>query len=170
MRFYIKEGETVEKGRFGRQDRLIKEKQNDVYVDRQKYSEPTLCIKCNALYINGRWTWQHAGQEVSRAVCPACKRIADNYPAGTIEISGVFYEHHQDEMMNLIMNVEKQEKTQHVLERIMRATRQGNKTVVTTTGIHLARRIGEALARSYKGDLSFQYLDADKGIRVTWER
>ena len=160
----------MEKGRFGRQDRLIKQKQNDVYVDRQKYTEPTLCIKCQALYINGRWTWDNTDQSVSKVVCPACKRIIDNYPAGTIEIRGPFFKSHQDELMNLINNIEQQEKTAHALERIIRTSHLGNKTVVTTTGIHLARRIGEALSRSYKGDLAFQYLDADKGIRVSWER
>jgi len=160
----------MEKGRFGRQDRLIKQKQNDVYLDRQKYSEPTRCTKCQAVYLHGRWTWASTDQSAFPAICPACKRIADNYPAGTIEISGSFFKNHQDELMNLIANIEKQEKTLHAMERIIKATHQRSKTVVTTTGIHLARRIGEALSRSYKGDLSFQYLDADKGIRVSWER
>lgn len=160
----------MEKGRFGRQDRLIKQKQDDVYLDRQKYSEPTLCTRCNALYLNGRWTWESTDQSVARAICPACKRITDNYPAGTIEISGTFFRNHHEELMNLVMNIEKQEKNLHALERIIKASHQSDKTVVTTTGIHLARRIGEALARSYKGDLCFQYLDADKGIRVSWIR
>jgi len=41
---------------------------------------------------------------------------------------------------------------------------------VTTTGIHVARRIGEALARAYKGDLSYQYAEGEKRIRVYWRR
>jgi len=42
--------------------------------------------------------------------------------------------------------------------------------LVTTTGVHLARRIGEALSRSYKGEFSFQYGDGEKTLRVYWER
>jgi hypothetical protein len=45
-----------------------------------------------------------------------------------------------------------------------------NHTLVTTTGIHVARRIGEALGRAYKGDLSYQYADGEKRIRVYWQR
>jgi NMD protein affecting ribosome stability and mRNA decay len=160
----------MEKGRFGRKDRLLKQKKNDVYVDRKKYTELTLCIRCKSLYVNGRWTWNEELEPISRAVCPACLRISDNYPAGIIEISGEFFTGHQDEIMKLILNIEKQEKTRHALERIIRTIPLTGKMVVTTTGIHIARRIGEALARSFKGDLSFDYLDADKGVRVTWRR
>jgi len=167
--FQEREG-AMEKGRFGRQDRLLRQKKNDVYVDRQKYAELTLCIRCKSLYVNGRWTWEEREQVAGRAVCPACKRIADNYPAGIIELSGEFFTGHQDEIMNLILNIEKQEKARHALERIIRTIPVTGRMAVTTTGIHLARRIGEALARSYKGDLSFDYLDTDKGIRVTWMR
>jgi hypothetical protein len=35
------------------------------------------------------------------------------------------------------------------------------------TGIHLARRIGEALKHAYQGDLDFTYGDGEKGIRMT---
>ena len=158
------------KGKIGRTDRLIKEKQNDVYLDRQKYSERTLCTKCGALYQAGRWTWEQTEDPLNRALCPACKRITDGYPAGTIELYGAFFRQHQDELMNLIANVERKEKNLHALERIIKSIHKADRTIVTTTGIHLARRIGEALLSAYKGELTFQYLDADKGIRVSWQR
>ena len=44
------------------------------------------------------------------------------------------------------------------------------RTLVTTTGIHVARRIGESLARSYRGDLDCRYADGADSIRVTWAR
>ena len=42
--------------------------------------------------------------------------------------------------------------------------------LVTTTGIHLARRIGEALKSAYQGELDFTYGDGEKSIRLTWLR
>ena len=66
--------------------------------------------------------------------------------------------------------MEEQEKKEHALERIIAIKKESGFTIITTTGIHLGRRIGEALSRSYKGDLSYQYLDSEKGIRVTWAR
>jgi hypothetical protein len=154
----------------GRKDRLLKQKNNDVYYEKSKNAESTICTKCRSLYLKGRWTWEKPVKDTHESTCPACRRIADNYPAGTIELSGSFFAEHHSEIMNLIHNTEQQEKQAHALERIMHTKSGHNQTTITTTGIHLARRIGEALSRSYKGNYSFQYLDAEKGIRVQWSR
>ena len=154
----------------GRKDRLIKEKRHDVYQETHKWPEPTWCTTCGALFSNGRWSWQEAPAKAHETLCPACRRIADHYPAGYIEIKGSFFAEHQDEILNLIHNVEKQEKSEHPLERIISITVESEHPLVTTTGIHLARRIGEALSRAYKGELSFQYLEGEESIRVNWQR
>jgi NMD protein affecting ribosome stability and mRNA decay len=158
------------KKQYGRKDRLLKEKRHDVYLEKSKIPEPTLCNVCGALFENGRWTWNTTEKKVNRITCPACRRIADRYPAGIIEIRGIFYNEHKDEILNLIHNIENQEKGEHPLERIIATKEANDHTIVTTTGIHLARRIGEALSRSYKGDYYFQYAEAEKSIRVYWER
>ncbi len=158
------------KGRYARQDKMIKEKRHDVYKSKEKWREPTLCKGCGALFVNGRWTWKETSEETHQATCPACRRIADRFPAGTIEIRGEFFAAHREEVVNLINNVEKQQKADRPLERIMEISNGKGKTLVTTTGVHLARRIGEALSRSYKGDFSFQYGDGEKTLRVYWER
>jgi len=158
------------KGHLGRKDRLLKQKRNDVYRTASKVSDSTVCARCGVVFINGRWVWIEKPLQIQESLCPACRRIIDNYPAGFIELQGVFYVEHRAEILNLIYNLESQEKKMHPLERII-TINQGDKiTVVTTTGIHLARRIGEALYHSYKGDYRFQYAEADKNIRVFWER
>jgi DNA-directed RNA polymerase subunit RPC12/RpoP len=153
-----------------RKDRLIKEKNHDSYMSRTKLSQPTVCEKCGVAFINGRWVWKESIESAQKIVCPACRRQADNYPAGRIELSGVFYQDHKDEILNLIQNVEKQEKQERPLERIMYIRKDKKTTVVTTTGIHVARRIGEALSRAYKGDYSLIYATGDEQIQVTWHR
>ncbi len=160
----------MDKGLYERQDRLIKEKRHDVYQEWGKWTEPTLCTGCSALFLNGRWSWKKPTGKTNKAICPACRRSADNYPAGRIEIKGEFFNEHRQETLNLISNIEKQEKERHPLERIMSVKDEKDYTLVTTTGIHIARRIGEALSRSYKGDYSFQYAKGDKSIRVYWHR
>jgi hypothetical protein len=45
-----------------------------------------------------------------------------------------------------------------------------SRATLTTTGIHIARRIGETLTKSYQGNFSFHYIDGEKSIRVFWER
>ncbi len=160
----------MDKGTYGRKDRLVKEKRHDVYRSRQKWPEPTQCTHCEAVYTKGRWSWSQLNGRRNQTVCPACRRIADGYPAGFLEIKGAFFKEHGDEMMHMLRHVEEREKEAHPLERIMAIATEDAATLVTTTGVHLARRLGEALARAYKGDLSFQYGDGEQSIRLQWQR
>jgi NMD protein affecting ribosome stability and mRNA decay len=160
----------MDKSQYGRRDRLVQEKQHDTYREDRKWPEPTACTECNAVYIEGRWTWHEPPFKANKVLCPACRRIAENYPAGYLELKGSFFKKHQEEMLNLIRNEEKEEKGAHPLERIMDITEEDEQTLITTTGIHIARRIGEAVSRAYKGDLSFTYGDGEKTIRMLWDR
>ena len=153
-----------------RKDRLIRDRRKDAYVDQIILKDPAVCSKCNAVYTNGRWTWKTKEQVTTKTTCPACRRISDNYPAGNIEIKGNFFHLHSVDILNLVNNIERLEKTERPLERIISITESKVKTIITTTGIHIARRIGEALSRSYQGNFNFQYADGDKSIRVFWER
>ena len=153
-----------------RKDKLIKEKRHDAFPAKGDWRESTTCTKCGAVYIKGRWTWEKAEDNSEQTICPACRRVASNFPAGYVEIKGAFFDGHEDEIRNLIHNIEKVEKQAHPLERIMNISVNSHKTLVTTTGIHIARRIGEALSRAYQGEMSFQYADGEKRIRVFWER
>jgi hypothetical protein len=155
----------------GRQDRLIQEKRHDTYEGREKWPEPTVCSECGAVFIEGRWTWlEPPPDKPHMIVCPACQRIRDNIPAGYLEIRGAFFEDHREELLNLIYNLESQEKGEHPMERLMDISGEEVQTLITTTGIHLPRRIGEALKHAYQGDLDFTYGDGEKSIRVTWTR
>jgi len=158
----------MDKGNFGRRDRLVKEKRHDTYRERKKRTEPTLCPECKAVFIGGRWTWIDPPEDAMTEICPTCLRIADNYPAGYVAFKGDFFLKRRDEIMNLVSNEEKMEKGEHPSERIMKITPAEDHTLITTTGVHIARRLGEAVARAYQGDLSFTYGDNEKSIRVEW--
>ncbi len=160
----------MEKSQYARMDRLVKEKRHDTYRESGKWKEPTMCTECKALFLNGRWSWKKPPVDSNRVICPACQRIADNYPAGRIEIKGPFFKRHREEILNLIRNEEELEKGEHPMERIMSIIDEEDSVLVTTTGVHIARRIGDALSRAYQGDFEFQYGDAEKSIRVYWHR
>lgn len=153
-----------------RRDKMIQQERQDVYRSRAKYAEPTVCKDCGAVYAGGRWSWAKAAPGAERASCPACRRIADRMPAGRVEMSGDFFAGHRDEILNLVRNAEAAEKADRPLERIMAIADEQGSTVVTTTGIHVARRIGESLARSYQGALDSRYGDGEDTIRVSWAR
>ncbi len=160
----------MDRSMHGRKDRLIRERRHDTYREREKWPEPTRCTECNAVFAAGRWSWTPPAKDAHKTVCPACRRTADRYPAATIQLAGAFFTEHREEIENLIRNVEALEKADHPLERIMTISDEDNHTVVTTTGIHVARRIGEALSRSYKGEYRLRYSDGEKNLRVYWER
>jgi hypothetical protein len=47
---------------------------------------------------------------------------------------------------------------------------QPDKIVITTTDVHLARRIGEAVHHAYQGDLDVKYSPDEYMVRVSWSR
>ncbi|MDD3619339.1 MAG: BCAM0308 family protein [Desulfobulbaceae bacterium] len=158
----------MDKGKFGRRDRLVKEQHHDTYKESKKRTEPSVCTECGAVFGGGRWTWTNVPLEAAKVVCPACQRTADNYPAGYVELRGHFFNQRREEILNLVRNEEKLEKGEHPMERIMTIAKENDHTLITTTGVHMARRIGEAVVRAYQGDMSFTYGDDEKSVRVQW--
>lgn len=154
-----------------RRDSMYEERVQDPYRARMKWPEPTVCPDCGAVFHDGRWTWGDAPEGAEAHRCPACSRIHDRVPAGILVMGGDFLEAHRDEIMNLVHNQELKEKDEHPLERIM-GEEQGDNgdTVLTFTGVHLTRAVGEALKRAYEGDLEIQFADSDAVMRVNWRR
>lgn len=78
---------------------------------------------------------------------------------------------HRKEVLGLVRNVEKAEREEHSQNRIMAIEKPEEDTlVVTTTDIHLPRRIGEAMHRAYHGDLKIHYDEDSYFVRVEWRR
>ena len=153
-----------------RKDRLIREHVHDSYKLRRKLPEPTLCPECGAVYQGGRWQWAARPSEAHEHMCPACHRIHDRYPAGSVSLSGPFVEEHRQELTNVARNEEAKAKTAHPLKRIMSIEDGEGTILITTTDPHLARGIGEAMHRAYQGDLDFHYVEETNLVRVTWRR
>lgn len=144
--------------------------EDDPYRAALKPPEPTTCPKCHATFTGGRWSWDAAPEDSYHHICPACQRIHDHFPAGYVTIKGEFFRDHRDEIVALIENHEKTEKSRRPLQRIMgmEDTREGFQ--VTTTDSHLARGIAEALHGAYKGDLKLRYSRDENLVRATWKR
>ena len=144
--------------------------QDDPYRSARKPPEPTRCPDCHASFTQGRWTWEKAPSDSYEQVCPACQRIQDRFPAGYVMIKGEFLAAHKDEIVALIGNLEKREKAERPLQRVMAIEEKKDGLEVTTTDSHLARGIGEALHDAYKGDLKLRYSRDENLLRATWKR
>lgn len=154
-----------------RKDRLIQEYIHDPYFTKEKYHDPSVCERCGVVFHEGIFQWMEPPPaNAEKMICPACRRIEDKYEGGIVILEGDSLSSHKDEIINLIKNVEEEEMAYRPLERIIEIKDEGNKLTITTTYEHLARRIGEAVHKAYKGKLNFQYPEGAKYIRVHWER
>ena len=102
-------------------------------------------------------------------MCPACHRIHDKYPAGFVTLAGQFLAQHREEVLRLVSNEEQKAKAEHPLKRIMAIEDENGGLLITTTDIHLARRIGEALKNAYQGVLEYHYNAGESQFRLHWE-
>ncbi|MDD5057719.1 MAG: BCAM0308 family protein [Sideroxydans sp.] len=153
-----------------RRDQLLQEAQHDSYKNKGKLSEPTLCTGCGAVFHAGHWQWLEKPAKAHETTCPACSRIRDKFPAGYVSLAGDFFAAHEEEIRNLIQNHAAKEKSQHALQRLMDIVTLPVGAVITTTDIHLARGIGDALHHAYQGELEFHYNPGENLLRVNWTR
>lgn len=143
---------------------------DDAYWSGSKPHGPVYCPKCKAVFRNGRWNWSAAPAGAAKLRCPACRRVDEGSPAGYIALSGDFFAAHRNEVLARVRNCEKKEKSTHPLERIMAIAAANGGVQVTTTSVHLARRIAHALESAFKGTLNIAYNHQDNLLRVRWSR
>ena len=149
----------------------LEEEVHDPYRTPRKARSPARCSDCGAVYRKGRWTWERLlPPPPASLVCPACRRIRDRYPAGEITLGGSFFVAHADEALSLIRNVADAEHRAHPLQKIIAIARRGGKAIVTTTDLHVARRIAHALEDAWGGKLATHYDEGGYFVRIGWER
>ena len=151
-------------------DRQIEEVGHDPYHPRDKLREPTVCSDCGAVYADGRWRWTQRPAGAHEAVCPACQRVRDRFPAGTVTLSGDYFAAHRDEVLNLARTQAEREKAEHPMQRIMDIREESGGTVIDTTDLRMARLIGDAIHNAWHGSLEVQYSPNEYRIRVHWSR
>lgn len=153
-----------------RHDQLRPERIHDTYKLTHKLPEPAVCGECGAIYHAGRWQWGEKPAGAHALVCPACHRIRDRFPAGFVHVGGAHFRAHRDELLKLLRHREEKEKAEHPLARIIAIEDEADGVLVTTTDIHLARDLGEALRHAHQGELEFHYNEGENLLRVRWRR
>ena len=158
-------------GNSKRKDRMLKEYIHDPYFTKEKYHDPSVCERCGVVFTEGIFKWlDKVPKNAEKIICPACRRIEDKYEGGVVHLKGKFLAEHKEEILNLIKNVAEEEMIYRPLERIIEIKDSNDEIEITTTYEHLARRIGEAVNKAYKGSLHLSYPEGTKYIRVIWER
>lgn len=161
----------MDKKRQSLSDKLIQPEFHDPYLKARRERSDTYCPDCGVTYQQGRWTWQPLTHKdkATAETCPACRRIAERVPAGQVTLSGSFVKSHCDEICNIVRNVEEREKPEHPLERLMSISDSDEGLMVTTTGMHLAKRLAHALDEAFKGgELHTHYKEEDCFVDIHW--
>ena len=90
--------------------------------------------------------------------------------AGFVRLGGDFFTQHRGEIVNLVHHIETKAKAEHPLQRIMEIVDEHGAVLVTTTDIHLAHGIGEAVRHAYQGHLESHYNPEENLLRIHWKR
>ncbi|MFO1413833.1 MAG: BCAM0308 family protein [Burkholderiales bacterium] len=143
---------------------------DDPYQAKGRYLEPTVCGDCGALFHDGHWDWDPAPEYAAQARCPACRRMRDRLPAGTLVLEGPFVDDHLHELVALIREEAEREHSEHPLQRLMEITAKPRRIQVATTDIDLPQRLGEAVRRAYDGSLTVKVDHLAYSARVFWRR
>jgi len=140
--------------------------------ERDKYPDDTVCPDCGAVFLKGKWTWAKPlrQDDVSSMLCPACQQIKDDYAGGVLTLSGSFVMAHRADILNRVRNVEKSERDDHPLQRIMTTVDKGEEIEIRTTSEHLMARIGKALKSDFNGELELSFMPDENLARAHWRR
>lgn len=141
----------------------------DPYRPNEKMPGPIVCPDCRAVFHRGRWQWAAAPDDARQRRCEACQRIHDKFPAGTLTLTGAFTVAQASEVEALARHQEKSEMADHPLNRIMSIEHRAADTVViTTTDLHLPRRIARAIRKAFGGHLDEHYEKDGDTVRIAW--
>jgi hypothetical protein len=148
--------------------RAQSDQRGDPYQPARQPAGPVVCPQCQVVHSDGRWHWGAPPPDAGRELCPACRRQNDDFPAGIVTMHGPIAPARRAEMIALARHQEAAEKPEHPLNRIIRVAESDDALVITTTDIHLPRRIGEALTRAYHGELDVVFEEDGYFVRVDW--
>lgn len=151
-----------------RRKAALAEPRRDPYRDEEKLPGPAMCPECFLVWHEGHWQRMRHPGHAEEVLCPACRRVKERAPAGVITLHGNLAHLHLDEILALARHEEFGENAEHPLQRIMGISYEGDRTVITTTDINLARRIGDAIANAFGGEVKYRYSPDHYLLNVDW--
>ena len=126
------------------------------------------CKACGVVYRAGLWHWAPKPRDAQPCECPACQRIRTRKPAGVVRLSGAGVAPHAEEIKHLACHQEEAEKAEHPLNRIIAIEESAQAISISTTDIHLPRRIGQAIRRAFRGGLRVKFDETGDFVTVEW--
>jgi len=159
----------IPSGLGARRGQTYQGEEHDTYKLQGQLKEPTVCPTCGAVFHEGRWTWDAKPAGAHETLCPHAIGSAINTQGPC---------HDQRDLQGYPTRAAHRRRQQHLtdgekgtsLSRIMAVESQPEGLVISTTDIHVPRRVGEALNHAYRGELELHYDQDEQFVRLTWTR
>ena len=137
-----------------------------------KFSDPSLCDRCGALYSEKVWRYGHrraASKVMGKArwvVCPGCAQAASGEYHGRVLIEVTDGADRQN-IVRRITNVERRARVTQPERRIV-STKWNDKTLeILTTSQKLAHRIVHEVRKAFGGRARFSWSNDDGSLLAT---
>lgn len=127
--------------------------------------QPAVCTECKASHWEGRWRWDAPRSGAAPVTCPACHRARNRIAAHVVELSGALPPW-WNEVRGMIGNVERAEVLDHPMERVIGMEMRDDRVLVSTTGLHIARRLVAAMVRRFRQRVRLTFDDVK--TRIEW--
>lgn len=153
-------------GRGARRGRPARPEHEDPYAEPRKAGAALVCTSCGVLHHAGRWSWGEAPVgPVRETLCPACMRVRDGLPGGLLHLDRSYLAQ-REPLERIARKLEQDERREHPLERLIAFVEDEHGLTLTTTGIHLARRIAGRVARTYHRRPAIAYREDPPSVEI----
>jgi len=149
----------------------------DPYISDKGLKEPAICTVCGAIYAKKSWSFDpkkkakyEGDSSLLKVVCPADRKIKDDFAMGFVNIKGKFVALHKSDIINTIKAEGERVKTKNPEDRIISVKSVPGGITVKTTSDKLALKIGKVLKNSFKGEHQYAFRYGDKHVEVDWIR
>lgn len=164
--------------KFGISDKRGRKRSNaDPFLPHDGTRESSICTSCHAVYHRKRWSTDldqyqqlESHSQTRRVTCPACQKIASNYPVGIVTLRGSYLWEHEAEIQQILKNEEDKAFAKNPQQRIIRKTKDESGLTIETTEEKLAEHLGRVLHRAHRGELKISWAANPDICRVSWER
>ena len=135
--------------------------------------EPTICVRCGAVFLRKTWRHDHklSDEQIERCqwgFCPACNQVSRQEGQGRLIIRGVAASRREDIQRRLQNAAKRAMKTQPERRIVsIDATDNGATLDVLTTSQKLAHRLAHEVKKLLRGRVAYSWSD-DGTLFATW--
>ena len=126
------------------------------------------CPECGLPPTEGRYGWGGGTPGAHAERCATCGRVHDEFPVGTVLLSGAAFWRRRKEVIERLSVWAKLLAKEHPSRRIESIDPLHAGVLVRTNDARLAMRVGEALARSFGGTLEYRHSHEPAILHITW--